>query len=282
MFPITKALSPLIWWNDFFGTRPLSKIKREDVLAGLNQLNDGKRSPATLNRYLELVRSAFELVTIGGSHHNEWLESNPARIKKFHMDNRRSVILDDEQAARLLSACGKSECEDLLLIVLIAIATGARQGNIMSLRWDRLDLKTGRIDVPASEMKNGKRFATLIRGEALELLRHRRKQLDKAKVRNLYNGQFVFPSGRSRSHMDFPAKFWKAALKKAGIKWRRSKRDPNNTGFRFHDLRHTFATKMAVKGATQQQLMKLMGHASPTMTTRYVEMDLSDVEHLFD
>lgn len=279
---LNTPVSHLDWWCDRLEGMPLRKLKSIHINAALTALNNGKRRPSTINRYQSYVHAAFELVITGRQNRNEWIEDNPAPKGKLPEDNQRNVTLKKGQATKLISACKRSDNDDLFLIFQIGIATGARQGNIMGLRWDRIDLETGRVSIPANEMKNGKKFATMIRGEALEILNRRKIQMKSAKVQNLFNDEFVFPSDATNREAGFPRKAWTTALQRAGIENMVDPSDPNNTGFHFHDLRHTFATKAAAKGASQEQLMKVMGHSSPQMTSRYVDMDIDDVAHLFE
>ena len=284
---LNGPVGQLDWWVRYFGKTRLSKINSEMILEGLRQLDDGKRSPATINRYQSVVSTAFKLCLISTGLF-PWLASNPAPTIKRREQNRREVVLTAKQKAKLLPACKKSNWSDLYLVVMIGIATGARQANIMGLRWSRLDLKSGRVDIPAHEMKAGKAWATWITGEALDLLRERKKALKKSKVTKLgdTNKDFVFPAPLVEGPQEFDSKrrdAWNAALEAAGIERSIDPNDRVHTGFRFHDLRHTFMTKMAAKhSANNQQLKQVLGVSADATVARYANVTIDDVRSLFD
>ena len=274
----------LEWWINWFDGKAIDRITEDDVADGIDFLDDGTRSPASLNRYISNVKTAFNVVINGDHGRQRFVEVNPVKIKKKAENNVRTVELTPEQAERLLPNCQKSAWKDLYLVVMIGIACGARQGNIMGLRWSRLDLKSGRVDIPGDEMKNGKRWATWIKGEALELLQERDRKLKSAKVQNLFNPDFVFPSPKSNGHVMFESKIrdkWNLALKQSGIERARDPNDRANTGFRFHDLRRTFGKRMSRKGASTLKMKAMLGVRTDSIIDTYAALNIDDVEDMY-
>ena len=161
-------------------------------------------------------------------------------------------FLSEEELPELLKACRASKNNNLLLAVTLALSTGARQAEVMGLRWKQIDLKARTALL--IDTKNGERRALPIVGDALELLRAR------AKVRQIDDDR-LFPAGARSKNKDAVADLrapWEAALKAAKIE-----------DFHWHDLRHTCASYMAMSGVSPVEMAKLLGHKTLAMTMRY-------------
>jgi len=133
---------------------------------------------------------------------------------------------------------------------LLAITTGARRGELVSLRWADVDVKTGRALV--RETKNGEQRTLPLAGKALDALRE-------LKLQGSARSEFVFPnpSGHPGAFEHFDS-HWYAALEAAGIK-----------DFRFHDLRHTTASMLGAQGASLLEIADVLGHKTLAMVKRY-------------
>lgn len=273
----TQAKDPdrLIYWRGVFGSDMLDSInppriskERDKLLAGetnrfaSHATGDAdedakrtrqKRSGATVNRYLAALSSCLSHgVTL------EWIERNPCeRIKKPTESKGRVRFLDDDERSRLLTVC-KPHAE-LYLAVVLALTTGARQAEIMTLRWGQIDFR--RQVITLSKTKNGETRSVPLVGEAFTLLQER------AKVRSLSDDRIFPPTSRARKSecLDLRAP-WEDALKAAAI-----------TDFHWHDLRHTAASYLAMSGVSLVEIAKVLGHRTLAMVARYAH--LSD-EHI--
>ena len=108
------------------------------------------RAPATVNRYLSTLSHALHVAETEW----EWHQENPVRkARKLKEPNGRVRFLSDEERTRLLAACRASENRSLYPVVVLALASGMRQGEILGLKWDHVDLNQGRITL--YETKNG-------------------------------------------------------------------------------------------------------------------------------
>ncbi|WP_322629585.1 site-specific integrase [Halothiobacillus sp.] len=208
------------------------------------------RTPATVNRYKTALSPVFTACTMGWG----WLESNPAvRVKSGQESRGRVRFLSNEERAALLQACNEAtDTPELKVIVLLAITTGARRGEIIGLRWRDVDMT--RKSITLHDTKNGETRAVPLVGVALDAMR------EWGKVRPLAADTLVFP-GRSARTKDKPLIFetqWQSALKRAGIE-----------GFRFHDLRHTAASYLAMNGAGLREIADILGHKTLAMVQRY-------------
>ncbi|MGH8645558.1 MAG: tyrosine-type recombinase/integrase, partial [Gammaproteobacteria bacterium] len=249
----------LAWWNERLGGLRLVDITpaiivehREELAAG--KVPGGKlRGPATANRYRAAICALLELAV----REWHWLDRNPCvQVSILKEPRGRVRYLLDEERERLLREC-KAHSDELYLIVLLALATGARQGEILGLKWCDVDLKRGHVVF--QETKNGERRGLPLRGQALELLR--------AKVRRI-DTDMLFPSRQDPAKPIDVQNIFDNALQRAGIE-----------DFRFHDLRHCCASNLAMNGASLAEIAAVLGHRTLEMVKRYSH--LSD-QHLGD
>jgi integrase len=244
----------LLWWKQELGNYSLSDIKhkliaqkREDLLSNLTCKNR-PRSPTTIVRYLASLSHAFAIAVKDW----EWIQENPVmKISKPKISNSRTRFLNDDEKERLLSVCRESESKGLYPIVILALSSGMRRGEIMNLKWRDIDLARGSILLQTT--KNGEqRFIPLVE-TALDLLR--------SKYTNHAVDSLVFPSPNSPSKPIDIRSAWETAMSKADI-----------SNFRFHDLRHTAASYLAMSQASLLEIGTLLGHKTVQMTKRYAHL----------
>jgi integrase len=235
------------WWKDNLGAYTLAAITiKPDLLAKARDglLTDEGLSPATVVRYMAALSKAFS----NAVKEWHWVRENPLRnISKPQEPRGRVRYLSDDERAALLDTCRKSEYKPLYLIVLFAVTTGMRRGELLGLRWQDVDLER-RVAV-LHDTKNGDRRSVPIIPEVVQLLR------EHGKVRRLDNDLILTPDSAEVWLFD---KAWYAALKEAKIK-----------DFRFHDLRHTAASYLAMSGASVPELAAVLGHKTLAMVKRY-------------
>lgn len=242
----------LTWWKQELGAYELADLGPRRVAQARNKLAKkpvgGKPiSAGTQNRYLCSLSTAFRYAI----RELEWLESNPVgKVDKRKEPRGRVRFLDEDERRSLLEACLQSQNLHLHTLVLLAISTGMRQGELLALRWKDLDLKRGIAIVQDS--KNGDRRSVPIAGRSLEQLRERSGAVDDPRSP-------VFLGSRGR--VSFPNDAWKVALKRAGI-----------TDFRFHDCRHTAASYLAQSGARLHEIADILGHRTLAMVKRYAHL----------
>ena len=168
------------------------------------------------------------------------------QVKLLEENNRRLRFLSKEECRALLDTCK----EHLNVIVTFAMNTGCRKGEILSLKWDNVDLKHGFIRL--DKTKNGERRDIPINDDLKGTLQGITRRLDIPYV--------FFDSATGRPFQDVKRSF-NTACRKAGI-----------TDFHFHDLRHTFASHLIMAGVDITTVSKLLGHKSLTMTLRYAHL----------
>lgn len=254
-----RAQTPqLLWWKDRLGDVPLCRLspgmigeQRDILLSEINPKTGQPRSPATVVRYLAALSHALSVACTEWG----WMQSSPMnRVRKPKESRGRVRFLNQEELSRLLSACRTSDSRYLYPVVILAVSTGMRLGEIMNLTWQDIDINKGRITL--DDTKNGDRRAVPLCGHALDVFRQMRDQ--KPQTTGLV---FV---GRKLDNPINLSYHWKRALSQSGI-----------TDFRFHDLRHTCASYLLMNGATIGEIAEVLGHKSLQMVKRYAHMSES-------
>lgn len=234
------------------GSMRLDKISKQAVKGYLNKRVQTV-SPASVNRELSLLSSIMEYAL-----ELDLIQENPVKkIKKLKESPGRERYLNGEELKRLLETChdlskrkGVGHNPILYEIVLTAILTGLRKGNLQNLKWSQVDLETGNIVIPASEHKTRKPLYFPLTPHLQEVL---------LGLRNSYpHSEYVFSKPDGTSYGDWKRSFENACTI-AGLK-----------NFHFHDLRHTHATFLNMLGANEYTIRALMGHQTLAASKRYV------------
>lgn len=249
----------LLWWKKELGHCLLSEIKpcqiaqKRDELLAQNTFYKKPRSSTTVVRYIASLSHAFAIA----SREWEWVDENPVqKINKPHLPQGRIRFLDISEKERLLGVCKESNSLYLFPIVVLALSTGMRKGEILSLRWEDIDFDRGAILLQTT--KNGERRMISLVGLSLELLK---------KTKSASQTTLVFPSLKNPNISIDIRSAWEKALQKAHI-----------TNFKFHDLRHTAASYLAMNQASLLEIGELLGHKTIQMTKRYAHLSKA---HLF-
>lgn len=251
------------------GTFTRAKPKKDDE-GNVIQPKAYKRTSGAVNRYLATLSHLFTFAV----KELRLVDRNPVRdITKPKEARGRVRFLSDEERERLLKACEASDWQPLRSLVLLAISTGARRGELVSLKWEDVDLKAGTAVV--HETKNGEPRVLPLVGKALEALRA-------LKLQNSARSEYVFPhpnglqDREAREAAQLAGKddedpvfyhfdsHWYAAVEAAGLE-----------DFRFHDLRHTTASYLAAQGASLLEIAEVLGHKTLAMVKRYSHLTAS-------
>jgi len=235
-----KKRQVLAWWEQRLGKVYLSDI---DTSAILGQLAKGNFAPATHNAYAAHLSTLFTTAIRKWG----WIQSFP-RIERFHISKRRIRILHSDERERLLAACKASRSPNLYTVVFLALTTGGRYRELLRLRWEDIDFDRGYITFWVT--KNGRVRSVPLTQQAREVLEshHRGDSL------------YLF-SSRLKDNQSTLWRAWDLARKKASLR-----------DFRFHDLRHTFASYLAKSGASLFDIGELLGHRKMESTLIYVHM----------
>lgn len=222
--------------SEAFGEKRLDQISVLDIAAYLNRLK-AKLSPAAVNRYHAFLSSIFYRAI-------DWEKfsgHNPAcKVKKSQEDNKRLRYLSQEEMGALL----KKAHPRLFPALVCAMMTGMRKSELLGLDWENVDIERGFIYILKS--KSGKKREIPISSKLRQVL----LSLEPKKSGSV----FQLPEIMMRRYFD-------KALKEAGIR-----------DFRWHDLRHTFASHFVMRTKDIPALQSILGHATPQMTQRYAHL----------
>jgi integrase len=274
-------------WKTLLGPVRLDEINDDHVFHALDRIaNDparvysgedadghpifrakGKRAPGTVNRYHASLAGAFSWA-IRRRRVPRGFENPCRRVPKQPESSGVVRFLTEEERVRLLDACRASSWPRLYAIVLMAITTGARRGELESMRWRDVDLDRQEALVPVA--KNGHpRVLPLVPAVVEELRRFREEDTGRFKL--------GLPTQRifgSRLRPDRPFEFtghWRQALHAARVR-----------SFRLHDLRHTTASYLAQGGASLLAIADVMGHRQLAMVKRYAHLTVGTKKALVD
>jgi len=231
----------------FFGELNLLSVTRKKISEyKVLRLDEGAR-PASLNRELAMVSKAFTLALEDW----DWISGNDKPFSKMPYEkenNERDRWLTEDEEEKLL----ENSPEWLREILIFALNTGLRQGELLSLEWSRVDLF--RKTILIQKTKNGKPKTVPLNQIAMDVIMRK----SESKVRKLKN-DFVFVSSHG-------TKIDRHNLRRAFNSAVRASKIEN---IKFHDLRHCFCTKLAQRGVDIYKIAKLAGHEDIRMTQRY-------------
>ena len=250
----------LLWWKSQLGSLKLAELTAAVLAVQRNQLlasevhrqskdsSHRKKSPATVRRYLAALSHALSVAVKDWN----WIDENPLlKVSKPSESRGRTRYLEKDELDQLLTACESSKNRHLSTIVVLAVSTGMRQGEMLSLRRKDVDCDAEQITLTIT--KNGDLRVVPLAGKALSLLKARLATAGKS-------DDLLFP-GRKADRPSEISQAWTTAVKKAGL-----------TDFKFHDLRHSAATFMVDAGATDLQIASVLGHRTLQMVKRYAHV----------
>ena len=236
------------YWVDALGEYKLEDITSNDINIQLKQLSNRHYSNATRNRYKAVISVIF---TYAQRHCG--LGKNPVQnIPSLPENNARTRFLSDDERTRLFKACRASKWGKLYLLVLMAITTGARKGELLNLKFKYIDFDRHIAYVHST--KNGEpKVMPLTKAVLVELNRFKEQEAEL-----IFNSEL-----KPNKPFEF-RKQWGRALKEASIE-----------DFRFHDTRHSCASYLAMNGASLLEIADVLGHKQISMTKRYSHLCVS-------
>ena len=228
----------------FYGGKRLSRINPHSLFRYISKRKDDGVSEVTINRELAFLRNMFT-VAIGWGKASE----NPVKkITLFQEDNSRTRYLTEEEEERLLAQCKPH----LYRVVLTGIHTGLRKSELLSLTWNNINFDHRLVTVEAAYAKNGEARSVPMSSRLTETLLPIRI-LDDPNAPVFYNSE-------GKPYRDISTAF-NSAVRRAEIE-----------DFTFHDLRHTFASRLVMRGVDLTTVKELMGHKHINMTLRYAHL----------
>ncbi len=243
-----RDLTSLAALRPFFSGKSLSDITPWLIEKYKRLRKEKGKSNQTVNLELACLKTLFSKAVT-------WKKAaeNPVKeVKMLRVNNARVRFLDEEEEGRLLV-----ECQGYLHdIVITALHTGFRRNELLSLRPEDVDFSRGLVSVRAGYAKNGEGrsvpMSTLLR----EILLHLVSEARGSESPSLFRNHQGAPLRAYALHDSFESAVHRAKLE----------------DFHFHDLRHTFASRLVMAGVDIRTVQELMGHKTIAMTLRYAHL----------
>jgi len=231
------------------GRKRLSEVKKSHISALHSRI--GKAHKVTANRVLALVSSVFGRAIEYGLYEG----INPCLgVRKFP-EKSRDRFLQASELPRFFKALDEEPNETLKDYIFTSLLTGARRSNVLSMRWNELDLEQSTWKIPRT--KTGDSQTVTLSLEAVEILKARKENASSV---------FVFPGNGKTGHLVEPKTGWKRILERAGIK-----------DLRIHDLRRTLGSWQAITGSSLPIIGKSLNHKNASTTQIYARLNLDPV-----
>lgn len=229
-----------------FGRNRLTDITQQDVAQWLAQLRKEGLAPATVEKTRVTMNRSFQL---GAAWHVAGAEPNPVKgVPRPKFNNAREMFVNSDQAAALLDAAAGSRNKQLRSIIALLLLTGMRVSELLTSRWEHLDVDGRKLFVPTS--KNGRSRYVPLSQAALDVV---------TEMKRSEKTEFLFPNPRDpRKHLTTIKHGWQAVREAVGL-----------PTLRIHDLRHSFASAAVSAGIDLYHVGKIMGHQNVSSTARY-------------
>lgn len=218
----------------------LTDLTRDYIHASVNKRTV---SNSTKNRYFALIRAILNKCV----NEWEWLEKAP-KLKLHKEPKKRIRWLYPQEAQRLINAL--NHLPYMQHMVIFSLATGLRQSNVLNLKWEQIDLKRQVAWIYPDEAKAGKAIGVALNQTAIAVLAQQPR-----------TGRYVFTHSKGKRVLSISSRVWREALKQAGIE-----------NFRWHDLRHTWASWLVQQGTPLAALKEMGGWESFEMVERYAHL----------
>ena len=234
--------------------RRLTALRRADFVALHAEL--GQRAPYAANRLISLIRKAFNLAMVWELYQGE----NPIiGIERFPEKKRERFVQPLELPA-VLQAISEEPNPYFQGFFLLALLTGARKTEILTMKWEEVDFEQNVWRLP--ETKAGRTHTLPLPKPVIKILQ---------RLPKIYDNPYVFPGKHEGRHLVNVTKAWIQIRKRAGV-----------SDVRIHDLRRTLGSWLAGEGASLPLIGKALNHTNVSTTQVYARMDVEPVRRALD
>jgi integrase len=232
-----------------WSSRKLATIERRDIQALHAKIGQNHGIYAA-NRTLALLSKMFSVARNVGH------EGNPAKgIQRFREQSRERFMAGDE-LPKFFKSVNEVQDQTIRDYIFVALLTGGRRSNVMSMRWADVSLDRRTWTIPAGQSKNATAMIVPLSDPVLEILKRRQGG----------DSPYVFASSGKSGHLEDIKWTWKQVLKRGGI-----------VDLRLHDLRRTLGSWQAATGASLPIIGKSLGHKNQATTAIYARLNLDPV-----
>jgi integrase len=242
------------WMLDPLAQRSLASIRSTDIAEWRDrQIEEGK-APSTIRNHVTIISQIYRTAI------HEWglfgLQNPVTNVRMPKSRPGRDRRLAQGEYERLLAAAKADANPWIEHAIVLAIETGMRAGELISMEWKQVNLASRIVTLPESKTKNGRRRSVPLSKKAVQVLQTMPRSLD----------GMVLP-------------IIKPTLDKA---WRRCLKECEISDLHWHDLRHEFTSRMFERGLDIAQVMSITGHTTMTMVSRYTHLQVRDLADLLD
>jgi integrase len=238
----------LAWWANHCGDTKVLDLNVLKLRTAREKLQKG-RAPATVNRYLSALRSCWNWGRVSGlvPQQQRW----PTRLLLKEADERQRYLTDDE-LTRLLEVA-QAHSPTMSAAVVLSVACGIRQGELINLKWSDVDLSAQKITIMRTKTNQPRKI--YLPTAAVEALRTLKREA-LVSTEAVFLGLEGVPLNRGTIR----------------IRWLQIRDAAKLQDFRWHDLRHSCASLLAQNGATLLEIGSVLGHRSTSVTRRYAHL----------
>ncbi|HYL87590.1 MAG TPA: site-specific integrase [Burkholderiales bacterium] len=237
----------------YFAGKVLNDLKRSDVRGYVAKRRDAGVKGSTINREVGLFSAALNVARLDW----DWDIPNPAQGMREPEPEGRKFFLTEPQFNALMSAAGRQKRAPYLAdLVVVAVMTGCRKGELLGLEWERVDFEANVIRLRDGDTKAGKSRLVPLNAAAREALQRRLQY----RQDRCPEASWVF-CGPDGERIHSVKSSFRHAYKSAGI-----------AHMRFHDLRHTCGSWLVQAGVPEGHVAQVLGHSTVRMTERYAHL----------
>lgn len=232
----------------YFAHFRMDKVRRTDVMTWQSGLRNKGLAAGTCNRIFVLLKTVFNCAIRWGYLLSE---KNPCRdVSPFADTSLKERYLTSEEARQIVGALHTSHHQQSSQAILLLLYTGARKSEILSARWEHVDLERCLLTVPLS--KSGKTRHIPLSDDAVKIFRG---------IQRCEHEAWVFPGSGHTGHLQSVFRHWDSLRKRLGL-----------SDVRLHDLRHSFASFLVNAGCSLYEVQRCLGHYDPKVTMRYAHL----------
>lgn len=240
-----------------FGNRKITDISKDQLIEHNIKIKNTKGLYAANRAYTllkKIYKDAFDWGIITDLNHN------PTLLIKEYKETSRERFIQPNELERFFSALAQEPNIEMRDFIFVALMTGARRANVLSMKWEAINLETNNWTI--EETKNGQPLVVPLNAHVMKIINRRFENNKKIK------SQWVFPrSDKPRKHITAPHRAWMRLKEKSGIQ-----------DIRIHDLRRSLGSWQAMTGVTTATIKKTLGHKNAVYTQVYERMNLDPVK----
>lgn len=238
-----------------WGKERAASLSRLDVQRWVIELAEHSGKPTATRTFTVLA------AVLNWAERNDYISKNPCRGVRTFKPEYRERFLQPHELGLLFGALERLNT-DMKDVFLLCLSTGARKSNVLSMRWQDVNIEQALWRLPGAITKNSQPHSIPLSPKAIAILAERRRYID---------SPFVFPGRGKSGHLRWPKNAWRKVTREAGL-----------DDVRIHDLRRTVGSYMAISGASPYIIGAALGHKDPRSTAIYARLNVQPIRDAFE